>query len=73
MRARKDNLKIYNNEIYYYINKYNFSFGIIYKFANENNFIFCKQENGEFVIIEDKRTLKKIQKYFKKIKIRDIL
>ena len=65
--------KVYNNETYYYINKYEFSFGTIHKFANQEKVIFCKEENNEFIVIHNKRILKKIMKNFENIKIKDII
>ena len=65
--------KIYNNEKYYFINEYKFKFGIIYKFANLENTIFCTKVENDFCIITDKKMLNKIKKEFEKIKIKDIV
>ncbi len=65
--------KVFDNEIYYYINKFEFKFGVIHKFSNENNTIFCKKENNEFVQITNKRILRKIEKEFEELKIEDVI
>ncbi|HIT71922.1 MAG TPA: hypothetical protein IAD08_08460 [Candidatus Scatovivens faecipullorum] len=65
--------QIFNNEKYYLINEYNFKFGKVYKFANVTNTIFCREINGRFVIINDRKMLKKIQNTFTKLEIKDIV
>ena len=65
--------KIFNGEKYYNIDKYNFPFGTIHKFANQNDVIFCMEENNDYKIITDKKLLKKIMKNFDNLKIKDIL
>lgn len=65
--------KIFNNEKYYYIKKYEFKFGIVYKFANLYNCKYCTEKNGEFIEIKNPIKLKKIQNEFYKIEIEDII
>lgn len=65
--------QIFNNEKYYFINEYDFKFGKVYKFANTTKVLFCSKVKEQFVIITDKKKLKKIQKEFSKIEIKDIV
>ncbi len=65
--------QIFNNEKYYLTNEYNFKFGKVYKFANVTNTIFCREINGRFIIINDRKMLKKIQNTFTKLEIKDIV
>ena len=62
-------MKILSTEIdgitYCYIDNYNLSFGIVYKFANRENRIFCEKVDGKFIEIKDENKLKEIKEYFK--------
>lgn len=65
---------MYNDDIYYYINEYEFKhIGKIYKFANANKVIFCRKRNNEFDVIINNRILKKINKEFTNIEIKDVV
>lgn len=64
---------IYNEEIYYYINEYEFKYGKFYKFGNSRNIIFCTKENNVFNVITSNKLLKKLYKEFSEIEIKDIV
>lgn len=57
---------VYENQKYYYINEYKFKYGIFYKFANQQNVIFCTKEDNKFKVLVDKKILKKLKKNFQK-------
>lgn len=65
--------KLFDNKKYYYIGEFTFEFGTIHKFANQLEVIFCTKQDDKFLKITDKKTLNKIKKEFKELKIEDII
>lgn len=64
----------YNGQDYYYVNKYIFKYGIFYKFANINeDILFCEKEEDNYIPVVNKKILKKLNKEFKDIIIKDIV
>lgn len=64
----------YNGDVYYYVNEYNYRYGTFYKFANINEeIIFCEKSDNKYIPVENKRILKKLNKEFPEIKIKDIV
>ena len=63
-----------DGKIYYYVNEYSFDFGLFHKFATiDEEIIFTIEENGVYEIVTNKRILKKLDKEFSEIKIKDIV
>lgn len=64
----------YNGNTYYYVNEYTLKYGVFYKFASINEeIIFCEKSDDKYIPVENKRILKKLNKEFPEIKIKDIV
>ena len=53
--------KKFDNEIFYYIDEFDFEFGKVYKFSSLNNDIYCSMRNGEYEKIKNKKQLRIIK------------
>lgn len=57
-------LKLDNDE-FVFIGKYKINSEDIYKFANQDKKIYCKNEAGKYIPIRDKSKIKEIDEFFK--------
>lgn len=63
-----------DGKIYYYVNEYTFEFGTFHKFATiDEEVVFTIKEDEKYEVVTGKRILKKLQKEFNEIKIKDIV
>jgi hypothetical protein len=64
----------FNGEYYYYVNEYSFKYGTFYKFATiDEKVIFCEKNDDKYIPVVNKKLIKKLNKEFPKIEIKDIV
>lgn len=54
-----------DNTEFILIGKYEINSNEVYKFANQENVVYCLKENEQYVLIKDESKLEEIKKFFK--------